>query len=166
MKLIVLAILSAFPFLTFAESLKISLKVLDRADDGSAIRGVFVYPSAELASSEMGSMHIGREKRYPVWVEKVDLGGGVSKDEISYEETPVGLLFSIKYVVNDGAITYSGKAMSKISKGTFGTSSTIDSSEVIFYGKTTIGELVQVQFEGANGMGENILIHFGPTDEE
>jgi hypothetical protein len=110
-------------------------------------------------------MHIGRDLRYPVWVEKVDLGGGVSKDETSYEETPIGLLFSIKFVVKDGVITYNGKAMSKVSKGTYGTTSNIKSSEVIFYGKTTLGELVQVQFEGADGTAEEILIHFGPTDD-
>ena len=75
------------------------------------------------------------------------LGGGVSKDETSYEESPIGLLFSIKFVLKDGVITYSGKAMSKVSMGTYGTSSTIKSNEVIFYGKTTLGELVQVQFE-------------------
>jgi hypothetical protein len=165
MKPLSLAILSLLPFLLSADSLKVSLKVLDRADDGAAIRGVYVYPSAELASGETGRMHVGREKRYPVWVEKVDLGEGVSKEETQYEETPVGLILSVKYALNEGEITYSGKAMSKISQGTFGTSSQIRSSEVIFYGKTTIGELVQVQFEGANGMGEEILIHFGPTDE-
>lgn len=165
MKYFLFPILSILPFVASAEALKISTQVLQRADDGSAIRGQFVYPTVELESGETGSMHIGREKRYPVWTEKVDLGGGVSKDEIQYEETPVGLLFSIKFELNDGEITYSGKAMSKISKGTFGTFSTIDSTEVIFYGKTTLGELVQVQFEGADGTGEDILIHFGPTDE-
>jgi len=148
-----------------ADSLKVSTQVLDRADDGSAIRGTFVYPSVELDSGEAGRVHIGRMKRYPVWIEKVDLGNGVSKDQISYEETPVGLLFSIKFVLDNGAITYSGKAESKVTEGTFGTSSTIKSSEVIFYGKTTIGELVQVQFEGADGTPEEILIHFGPTDD-
>lgn len=164
MKNILLSLIFLLPLISSAESLKVSTQVLDRAADGSAIRGQFVYPGVELASGETGSMHIGREVRYPVWVEKVDLGGGVSKDETSYEETPVGLLFSIKFVLKDGVITYSGKAMSKVSKGTYGTSSTINSSEVIFYGKTTLGELVQVQFEGADGTAEEILIHFGPTD--
>lgn len=110
-------------------------------------------------------MHIGRELRYPVWEEKVSLGGGVSKDETSYEETPIGLLFSIKFELNEGMITYSGKAMSKVSKGTYGRSTTIDSTEVIFYGKTKLAELVEVQFEGADGTPEEILIHFGPTEE-
>jgi hypothetical protein len=164
MKCFSVVFLILVPFLLSAESLKVSLKVLDRADDGSAIRGVYVYPSAELASGETGSMHIGREKRYPVWLQRVDLGDGVSKEETVYEETPVGLVFSIKYVREGGQITYRGKAMAKISRGTFGTSSTIDSTEVIFYGKTTIGELVQVQFEGPNGMEEEVLIHFGPSE--
>jgi hypothetical protein len=165
MKSLSIVFLSLLPCLLLADSLKVSLKVLDRGDDGSAIRGVYVYPSAELSSGETGRIHIGREKRYPVWVEKVDLGEGVSKEETVYEETPVGLLFSIKFVSEGGQITYRGEAMSKISKGTFGTSSMIDSTEVIFYGKTTIGELVQVQFEGANGIEEEILIHFGPAEE-
>ena len=160
-----LALLFLLPLIASAESLKISAQVLDRAEDGSAIRGQFVYPSVELASGETGNMHIGREMRYPVWVEKVDLGGGVSKDETSYEETPIGLLFSLKFVVKDGVITYRGKAISKVSKGTYGTSSTINSAEVIFYGKTTLGELVQVQFEGADGTAEEILIYFGPAEE-
>lgn len=62
-------------------------------------------------------------------------------------------------------IRYNGKVMSKVSKGTFDTTTKIDSSEVIFYGKTKLGELVQVQFEGADGTSEEILIHFGPTEE-
>lgn len=164
MKYTLLALTLLFPVFASAEALKISTQVLDRADDGSAIRGQFVYPSVELESGEFGSFHIGRKVRYPVWVDKVDLGNGVSKDETSYEETPIGLLFSIKFKLNDGIVTYSGKAMSKVSKGTYGTTSTISSTEVIFYGKTKLAELVQVQFKGADGTAEEILIHFGPTD--
>ena len=164
MKYPLIAFFLALPLLASAESLKISTQVLQRADDGSAIRGQFVYPSVELESGETGSMHIGRTMRYPVWVEKVDVGGGVSKDETSYEETPIGLLFSIKYTLKDGVITYSGKAMSKVTDGTFGTTTTINSTEFIFYGKTKLAELVEVQFEGADGTSEQILIHFGPTE--
>jgi len=165
MKYSIITLALLLPVLASANALKISTQVLDRADDGSAIRGQFVYPSVELESGETGSFHIGRKMRYPVWVEKVDLGDGVSKDETRYEETPVGLLFSIKFEVKEGVITYSGKAMSKVSKGTYGTSTTIDSTEAIFYGKTKLAELVQVQFEGADGTPEEILIHFGPTEE-
>lgn len=165
MKYSLLALLSILPLLASADALKVSTQVLQRADDGSAIRGQLVYPSVELESGEVGSMHIGRVMRYPVWEEKADIGGGISKNETSYEETPIGLLFSIKFELNKGVITYSGKAMSKVSKGTFGTATTIDSTEVIFYGKTKLAEVVQVQFEGADGTAEEILIHFGPTDE-
>jgi hypothetical protein len=164
MKYPLLALLVLLPVLASAEALKISTQALQRAADGSAIRGQFVYPSVELESGETGSMHIGRMMRYPVWVGKVDLKNGVSKDETSYEETPIGLLFSLKFELNQGVVTYSGQAMSKVSKGTYGNTSTIDSSEVIFYGKTTIGELVQVDFKGADGTPEEIMIHFGPTD--
>ncbi|HKK17067.1 MAG TPA: hypothetical protein VJ952_00180 [Opitutales bacterium] len=164
MKYTLLALVLFLPAFASADALKISTQVLQRADDGSAIRGQLVYPSVDLESGETGSMHIGRVMRYPVWVEKVDLGDGVSKDEISYEETPIGLLFSIKFELNEGIITYKGKAMSKVSKGTFGKATTIDSTEVIFYGKTKLAELVQVQFEGADGTPEEILIHFGPTE--
>ncbi|PXA04686.1 hypothetical protein DDZ13_05810 [Coraliomargarita sinensis] len=159
------ALIFLLPVIASADALKVSTQVLQRADDGSAIRGQFVYPSVELESGETGSMHIGRKVRYPVWVEKVDLGNGVSKDETRYEESPIGLLFSIKFKLKEGVITYSGKAMSKVSEGTYGTSSTLKSSEVIFYGKTKLAELVQVQFEGADGTPEEILIHFGPTEE-
>ena len=163
MKYLALTLL-LLPSLLAANALKVSTQVLQRADDGSAIRGQLVYPSVELESGETGSMHIGREMRYPVWVEKVALGDGVSKNETRYEETPIGLLFSIKFELKGGTITYSGKAMSKVAQGTFDTTTTIDSTEVIFYGKTKLGELVQVQFEGADGTPEEILIHFGPTD--
>lgn len=165
MKYSLLALVLLFPALTFADALKVSTQVLKRADDGSAIRGQVVYPSVDLESGETGSMHIGRIMRYPVWVEKVELGGGVSKDETRYEETPIGLLFSIKFELIEGVITYSGKAMSKVSKGTYDTTTTINSTEMIFYGKTKLGELVEVQFEGADGTPEEILIHFGPTEE-
>jgi len=165
MKYTLLVLALFLPALASAESLKISTQVLQRANDGSAIRGQLVYPSVELESGEIGSMHIGRMMRYPVWEEKVDLGDGVSKDETSYEETPIGLLFSIKFELNQGMITYSGKAMSKVSKGTFGTTTSIDSTEVIFYGKTKLADIVQVQFEGADGTPEEILIHFGPTED-
>lgn len=160
-----LILLLLLPTLLAADALKISTQVLQRADDGSAIRGQSVYPSVDLESGETGSFHIGRKMRYPVWEEKVDLGDGVSKNETRYEATPIGLLFSIKFEVKEGIITYSGKAMSKVTKGTFGTSTTIDSTEVIFYGKTKLAELVQVQFKGADGTPEEILIHFGPTEE-
>lgn len=165
MKYSLLALLSLLPLFASAEALKISAQVLQRADDGSAIRGQFVYPSVELTSGETGSMHIGRDVRYPVWEETVDIGGGVSKDKTSYEETPIGLLFSIKFELNQGMITYSGKAMSKVYKGTYGTISTINSTEVIFYGKSKLAEVVQVEFEGADGTPEEILIHFGPGEE-
>jgi hypothetical protein len=165
MKHTLLTLLLVLPAFALADSLKISTQVLERADDGSAIRGQFVYPSVELESGETGSMHIGRTMRYPMWVEKVNLGDGVSKNETRYEETPIGLLFSIKFTLNEGVITYSGKAMSKVTQGTFDTTTTIDSTEVIFYGKTKLGELVQVQFEGADGTPEEILVHFGPTEE-
>lgn len=165
MKYSLIAFLFAIPLFASAEALKISTQVLDRADDGSAIRGQFVYPSVELESGEAGSLHIGRTIRYPVWVGKVELGNGVSKEETSYEEARVGLIFSIKFELKDGEITYSGTAMSKVSKGTYATSSTIKSTEFIFYGKTTLGELVQVSFEGGDGTSEEILIHFGPTED-
>lgn len=165
MKLLQLLLASLLPLFALADSLKISVQVLDRADDGSAIRGKFVYPVVELESGETGKLHIGREMRYPVWVQKAELGNGVSRDEILYEETPIGLLFSLKYVLQGGAITYTGRATSKVSGGTSGTSSGIKSSEMIFYGKTTIGELVQIQFEGADRTPEEILIYFGPSDE-
>lgn len=164
MKYLPLAFLILLPVLASAEALKISTQVLQRADDGSAVRRQFVYPSVELESGETGSMHIGRTMRYPVWEAKVDVGNGVSKDETRYEETPIGLLFSIKFELDQGKITYSGKAMSKVSQGTYGTMTTIDSTEVIFYGKTKIAEVAQVQFEGADGTPEEILIYFGPTD--
>ena len=165
MKYSLLTLFVLLPALASAEALKISTQVLQRADDGSAIRGQLVYPSVELESGETGSMHIGRKVRYPVWEEKVGLGGGVSKNETSYEETPIGLLFSIKFKLDQGVITYSGKAMSKVTKGTFGTTTTVDSTEVIFYGKTKIAEVVQVEFEGADGTPEEILIYFGPTEQ-
>lgn len=158
------ALLLLLPAFAYAEALKVSAQVLQRADDGSAIRGQFVYPSVELESGETGNMHIGRQVRYPVWEEKVSLSGGVSKNEIRYEETPVGLICSIKFELKDGVITYSGKAMSKVAQGTFEKITTINATEVIFYGKTKLGELLQVQFEGADGTPEEILIHFGPTD--
>ncbi len=163
MKYSLLSLLILFPILAAAEALKISTQVLQRADDGSAIRGQLVYPSVELESGETGSMHIGRKVRYPVWEDKVSLAGGVSKNETRYEETPVGLLFSLKFELEQGLVTYSGKAMSKVTAGTYGKSTTIKSTEVIFYGKTRIGELVQVEFTGADGTAEEILIHFGPA---
>ena len=164
MKYSLLTLCLLLPVLATAEALKISTQVLQRADDGSAIRGQLVYPSVELDSGETGSMHIGRKVRYPVWEEQLSLGGGVSKNETRHEETPVGLLFSLKFELKQGEITYSGKAMSKVTAGTFGKTTTINSSEVIFYGKTKLGELVQVEFDGADGTPEEILIHFGPTD--
>ncbi|MFU8849159.1 MAG: hypothetical protein ACNA77_10655 [Opitutales bacterium] len=164
MKFPYFALFLLLPTLAFAEALKVSAQVLQRADDGSAIRGQFVYPSVELESGETGNMHIGRKVRYPVWAGKVALEGGVSKEEIRYEEAPVGLLCSIKFVLKDGVITYSGKAMSKVTQGTFEKTTTIKATEVIFYGKTIIGELVQVGFQGADGTPEEILIYFGPTD--
>lgn len=66
MKFSLLILILLLPALVFADALKVSTQVLQRADDGSAIRGQVVYPSVELESGERGSLHIGREMRYPV----------------------------------------------------------------------------------------------------
>ncbi len=79
MKNILITCLAVLPLLASAESLMISTKVLDRAEYGSAIRGLYIYPSVVLESGATASMHIGESYRFLVWAKKVDLGVGVSK---------------------------------------------------------------------------------------
>ncbi len=166
MKYSTVLLLALFPAFASADALKISAQVLDRANDGSAIRGQYVYPSVELESGETANVHIGNDVRYPVWTQKVDLGDGVSKDEIVYEESPIGLELSIKYELDEGIITYCGKAQSTIAKGTVNGMTLSQSVDAIFYGQTELGAVVEAAYTGPDGSEETILLHFGPAEGE
>ena len=166
MKIILIAILAALPLFVSAESLQITAKVLDRAADGTAIRELYVYPSVVLESGESASMHIGPELSFPVGSRKVDLGNGVSKEETIIEVTPVGFSFTLSYTLKDGIINYRGKGASKMSLGTANQTSQTASREIIFYGKTELGGLIEAQFEGPDGTLEDIAFHFGPAPDE
>lgn len=154
------------PAFVSAEALLVSSKVLDRASNGSAIRELYIYPSAVLVAGEKGSIHIGPTLRFPVGEQRVDLGEGVSKVETVYEAVPVGLFFEMTYLLDGGVISYSAKATSKMSLGVDGQTSQIRSTETYFYGKTELGGLVEVQFEGPDGHTETLSLHFGPAPDE
>jgi hypothetical protein len=160
-----LCFIAFLPLSALADPLLVTAKVLDRAQDGSAIRDLYVYPSVVLESGESASMHIGPELRFPVGSERVDLGDGVSKEETIYETLPVGLQFSLEFVEDDGVVTYRAQGTSSISLGTTGQISEIASKKVIFYGKTEIGGLVEAQLEGPDGTLEEIAFFFGPVPE-
>jgi len=83
-----------------AEPLLVTAKVLDRAEDGSAIRDLYVYPSVVLEPGESASMHIGPELRFPVGSERVDLGDGGSKQGAIYDTIPAGFQFYIVFSEN------------------------------------------------------------------
>lgn len=165
MKKNLLLLLVALPLTAMADPLQVTAKVLDRAQDGSAIRDLYVYPSVVLEPGEKASMHIGPELRFPVGSERVDLGGGVSKKETIYETIPVGFQFSMVFTEDDGVLSYRVKGKSTISLGTSGQISEIASKEVIFYGKTEIGGLIEAQIEGPDGTLEDIAFYFGPAPE-
>lgn len=166
MKFILPIIALSFPILLGAETLKISAKLLDRATDGSAIRGQYVYPSVELESGETGNVHIGREIRFPVWTEKVSEGNNVSKEETLYEEAPIGLELSIRFEISEGAITYVGKAKSTLTQGTVNGLTVTESVDAVFHGQTRLGSVVETRYAGPDGTEEEILLFFGPPDEE
>ncbi len=166
MKTILISLISFLPLALSADSLLVTAKVLDRAQDGSAIRDLYVYPSVELESGETASLHIGEMHRYPVWVQKADLGGGVSKEETLYEEGKIGFIFSLKYELSEeGVITYSGEGISRVSMGTSNSITVTRSTEIVFYGKTELGGIVEVALEGPEGTQEDIALHFGPVPE-
>jgi hypothetical protein len=166
MKRILIVFLAALPLFVSAEPLKITAQVLDRADDGSVIRGLYVYPSVVLESGESASMHIGPDLKFPVGSQKVDLGEGVSKEETIYEVTPVGFSFKLSYTLKDGVIDYRAKGTSKISLGIDGQTSETASREIIFYGKTELGGLVEAEFVGPDGTTEDLSLFFGPAPDE
>lgn len=166
MKTILLYLLAALPLVAAAEPLLISTKVLDRATDGSPIRDLYVYPSVVLDSGETANMHIGPELQFPIGSRKVDLGDGVSKQETVYETIPVGFTFTFSYTRDGGSISYMGKAVSSVSLGTAAQTSEIASKEVIFYGKSELGGLVEAQFTGPDGTVEDIAIHFGSAPDD
>lgn len=165
MKKILITLLAALPLLASADPLLITAKVLDRADDGSAIRELYVYPSVVLESGETANMHIGPELQFPIGSQKVDLGDGVSKEETVYDTISVGFTFALSYTLEDGIVAYTAKAVSSVSLGTVGQTSEIASKEVIFYGKSELGGLVEAQFTGPDGTVEDITFHFGPAPE-
>ncbi|MDQ8194467.1 hypothetical protein QEH59_08515 [Coraliomargarita sp. SDUM461004] len=165
MRKILIACLAVLPFFVSAEPLLISAKVLDRADNGAAIRGLYVYPSVVLESGEQASMHIGPELRFPVGEQQVDLGDGVSKMETIYETIPVGFSFTLSYTLKDGIISYTGKGTSKMSLGIDGQTSETASRAILFYGETELGGLVEAQFTGPDGNVEDFVFHFGPAPD-
>jgi len=165
MKKLPIALLAALPLLATADPLLVTAKVLDRAADGSAIRELYVYPSVVLESGETANLHIGPELQFPVGSQKVDLGDGVSKEETLYETIPVGFSFSLSYTLEGGIVAYTAKAVSSVSLGTAAQTSEIASKEVIFYGKSELGGLVEARFTGPDGTVEDIAFHFGPAPE-
>lgn len=166
MKIFFTALIALLPLITSAESMLISAKVLDRAEDGSAVRGLYVYPSVILESGETGSLHIGESHRFPVWTKKVELGEGVSKQETVFEEEEIGFLFSIKYELNEESmIVYRGRGTSKMTLGTAGGATRTKSSEITFHGTIGLGGIVEVSLEGPDGTVEDVVIHFGPTPD-
>lgn len=148
-----------------ADPLLVTAKVLDRAQDGSAIRDLYVYPSVVLESGEKASMHIGPELQFPIGSERVDLGDGVSKEETIYETIPVGFQFTMVFTEDDGVLSYRARGKSTVSLGTTGQISEIASKEIIFYGETEIGGLVEAKLEGPDGTLEDIAFYFGPAPE-
>ncbi|MDQ8208510.1 hypothetical protein QEH52_13380 [Coraliomargarita sp. SDUM461003] len=165
MQKILIACLAAAPLFVSAEPLLISAKVLDRADNGAAIRGLYVYPSVLLDSGESASMHIGPKLQFPVGEQRVDLGEGVSKMETIYETVPVGFSFTLSYILKDGIISYTGKGTSKMSLGIDGQTSETASRDILFYGKTELGGLVEAQLTGPDGNVEDFVFHFGPAPD-
>jgi hypothetical protein len=165
MKTLFIAILAAMPLLASADSFLVTAKVLDRANDGSAIRELYVYPSAVMESGETANFHIGPELQFPIGSQTVDLGDGVSKEETIFETVPVGLRFALTYTYEEGIIRYTAKALSKVSLGTSGQISEIASREILFYGQTELGGLVEAEMTGADGTFETIAFHFGPSPE-
>ncbi|TVP78343.1 MAG: hypothetical protein EA353_08540 [Puniceicoccaceae bacterium] len=165
MKLIYLSLLAAWPVLAMAEPLRVTAKVLDRADDGSAIRELYIYPSVVLEPGEPATMHLGPELRFPIGSQRVDLGNGVSKQETVYETIPVGFSLSFAFTEEEGMIRYQVKGVSSISLGTAGQMSEIASKEVRFFGETELGGRVEAQFEGPDGTIEDIAFHFGPAPD-
>lgn len=164
-----LALFAALPMAALtstAEPLLVTAKVLDRAEDGSAIRDLYVYPSVVLEPGESASMHIGPELQFPVGSERVDLGDGVSKEETVYETVPVGFQFSLVFKEEaDGKLSYRARGSSTLSLGTTEQISEIESKEVIFYGTTEIGGLVEAVLEAPDGTPEDIAFYFGPAPE-
>jgi len=166
MKNILIAFLAALPLFVSAEPLLITAKVLDRADDGRAIRELYVYPSVVLEPGEKAAMHIGPELQFPIGTRKVDLGDGVSKTETIYELIPVGFSFTLSYTLKDGIVSYTGKGTSKMSLGTAGQTSETASRDIIFYGITELGGLIEAQLTGPDGNVEDFAFHFGPAPDE
>jgi hypothetical protein len=165
MKNILITVMAVLPLLVSAEPLLISAKVLDRADNGASIRGLYVYPAVVLESGESASMHIGPELQFPVGTQKVDLGDGVSKMETSFEVIPVGFTFTLSYTLKDGIVSYTFKGTSKMSLGTDGQTSETASRDIIFYGEIELGGLVEAQFAGPDGNVEDFAFHFGPAPD-
>ncbi|WP_269524498.1 hypothetical protein [Coraliomargarita parva] len=150
-----------------AQTIVVSAKVNDRALDGSAIRGQFKYPSAMLESGSKGYLHIGKNLRYPVWVETVQVSDAMTKPEVSYEETPIGLELDIKVAAEGATITYSGEARVSVTRGVSEEGASYASTVVTFMGKVANDEMIAVELEGPDGTTEEILLHFGikPADE-
>ncbi len=164
MRLISLLLLAILPALLGAEPLKISARVLDRGSDGAAIRGQYLYPSVQLDSGETGNLHIGREVRYPVGTRRVSAGKDVTKNEMQYEERPIGLELSFRFESSEGKLAYVGKVKSTVTRGTVNGLTLSESVEAVFHGESRLGEVVEARFEGPDGVEEEILLFFGPAD--
>jgi len=160
MKSLLTSLLLFLPFTLFAEDVIVSAKVSDRARNGAAIRGQFKYPVVELESGETASVHIGEVLRYPVWMETVEVDDGMTREETVYDETPIGLVLSVKVAAEGEVITYSGKASSIVADTVTENGASVGSKEVSFLGKVGNGEMITVTMTGPDGAAEEVVLHF------
>lgn len=143
------------------EGIKVTAQVLDRADDGAAIPGKYVYPEVELESGESASLHIGKDFRYQVWDQGLDDFTGIGE---IYEDTKIGLTLALKVSESAGVIAYSGLAETVLVNGVAEGGSSVSSTRSTFFGRVNSGEIVEVAIVDAAGQREVIALHFSKIE--
>ena len=146
------AALFSFGALT-AEDIAVSARVLDRAADGTPIRGEFVFPQVELASGKTASVHIGETVRYPRWDAAPDSADAA-------EDVPTGLTLKIRADLVDDGIAYSGEVAATEVRGASSEGAGLIRSMATFRGTVESGEMISVRIESPDGVAEDVTLHF------
>ncbi len=131
-------------FLT-AQDVVVSARLEARNADGTPISAKYVFPRAELASGEMGTMHIGEAYRY---------------EGVTVVERDLGLVLSLTVTVDGDTVFYNGEAKSTQLVGETDSGCSFKSAEAVFAGSVDNGEMIALWLKGPSDDFEAVSLHF------
>ncbi len=139
------ALLAFSTSLLTAQDVVVSARLEARNADGTPIPAKYVFPRAELASGETGSLHIGEVYRY---------------EGAAIVERDLGIVLSLSVAVDGETIRYNGEAKSTLLVGETESGCSFKSTEALFEGSVANGEMIALWLKGPHDDFEAISLHF------